>query len=100
MPISDEIKPLNGPMVKRIQRCAADTSSDWAGKITIFPPEARQLAELVDDVESLRGVWLTALAYYRSGGDVDDHNALMEAVQSHLECRVNRPYYSEGGEAR
>jgi hypothetical protein len=45
---------LNGPMLGRLRQCAADTSSNWAGKmISIYPPEARGLVELVDAVASL-----------------------------------------------
>lgn len=39
---------LNGPMVERLRRCAADTSGNWGGQITVYPPEARQLVELID----------------------------------------------------
>lgn len=39
---------LNGPMVERLRACAADTDPDWAGAITIYPPEARELVDLVD----------------------------------------------------
>ncbi len=42
---------LNGPMVARLRRCAADTSSNWDGAITIYPPEARELVALIDDTE-------------------------------------------------
>lgn len=39
---------LNGPMVDRLRKCAADTSPNWDGKITIYPPEARELVALID----------------------------------------------------
>lgn len=40
---------LNGPMVARLRQCAADTSPNWDGKITIYPPEARELVALIDE---------------------------------------------------
>jgi len=43
---------LNGPMVEKLRKCAADYSPDWSGKITVYPPEARQLVELIDAVET------------------------------------------------
>jgi hypothetical protein len=43
---------LNGPMVERLRKCAADTDPNWAGRITIYPPEARELVELIDRFES------------------------------------------------
>jgi hypothetical protein len=39
---------LNVPMVNKLRRCAADTSSNWDGQITIYPPEARGLTALID----------------------------------------------------
>lgn len=39
---------LNGPMVARLRTCAADTSPNWDGRITIYPPEARELVNLID----------------------------------------------------
>lgn len=47
--LSEQRPPqLNGPMVLRLRKCAADTSPNWDGKITIYPPEARQLIDLID----------------------------------------------------
>jgi len=46
-------RQLNGPMLARLRKCAADTSSSWDGKITIYPPEAQGLVALVAAVESL-----------------------------------------------
>ena len=43
-----EARRLNGPMVARLRKCAADTSANWDGKITIYPPEARELVALID----------------------------------------------------
>jgi hypothetical protein len=40
---------LNGPMVARLRKCAADTSANWDGRITIYPPEARELVGLIDE---------------------------------------------------
>ena len=54
---------LNGPMLGRLRQCAADTSSNWDGKITIYPPEARELVALIDSAgwvplaEVLAAVW-------------------------------------------
>lgn len=39
---------LNEPMVSRLRQCAADTSANWDGRITIYPTEARQLVDLID----------------------------------------------------
>lgn len=39
---------LNAPLVERLRACAADTSPDWAGRITIYPGEARLLVALID----------------------------------------------------
>jgi hypothetical protein len=47
-PVSEQVHRLNGPMLARLRECAADTSSNWDGKITIYPPEARELVSLVD----------------------------------------------------
>lgn len=44
---------LNGPMVDRIRRCAADTSPNWDGQITLHPPEFRGLVDLIDGVARL-----------------------------------------------
>ncbi len=49
---------LNGPMVAKLRRCAADTSPNWDGQIAIYPPEARELVALIDaastaDVEQI-----------------------------------------------
>lgn len=48
---AERAKPtrLNGPMVARLRKCAADTSPNWDGKILIYPPEARQLVGLIDE---------------------------------------------------
>lgn len=54
MPNSEESPRLNGPMVARLRGCAADTSSNWDGKITIYPPEARELVALIDAVRLAR----------------------------------------------
>ncbi len=39
---------MNIPMTDRLRQCASDTSSNWDRKITIHPPEARQLLDLID----------------------------------------------------
>lgn len=44
---------LNGPMVDRIRRCAADTSPNWDGHIRLYPPESRGLINLIDEVARL-----------------------------------------------
>lgn len=54
MPNSEREHRLNGPMEARLRQCAADTSSNWAGKITIYPTEARELVALIDDFRRLR----------------------------------------------
>lgn len=41
---------LNRPMVARLRRCAADTTPNWDGQITIYPPEARDLLALIDSL--------------------------------------------------
>jgi hypothetical protein len=53
VPISENLRLLNGPMVERLRKCAADTSSNWDGKIKIYPPEARQLVFLIDESREL-----------------------------------------------
>jgi hypothetical protein len=44
---------LNGPMLARLRQCAADTSANWNGKITVYPPEAQGLIALIDAVAGL-----------------------------------------------
>lgn len=44
------VATLNTAMLDRLRRCAADTSPNWEGSITIYPPEARELVDLVDAV--------------------------------------------------
>ncbi len=39
---------LNQPMMDRLRRCSWDRSPNWAGAITIYPPEARGLIDLID----------------------------------------------------
>lgn len=39
---------LNEPMVARLRACAADTSPNWDGAITVYPPEAAGLVTLID----------------------------------------------------
>jgi hypothetical protein len=46
----DGPRRLNGPMVARLRACAADTSPNWDGAVTVYPPEARDLVALIDDV--------------------------------------------------
>jgi hypothetical protein len=46
--VNADILRLNGPMVDRLRKCAADTDPNWAGRITIYPPEARELVALID----------------------------------------------------
>lgn len=43
---------LNKPMVARLRACAADTSSNWDGQITIYPLEARDLVALIDHLNT------------------------------------------------
>lgn len=47
-PVSEQVRHLNGPMLARLRACAADTSPNWDGKVTIYPPEARDLVSLID----------------------------------------------------
>jgi hypothetical protein len=47
-----QVDRLNGPMVARLRKCAADTSPNWDGKTTIYPPEARELVALIDGMAS------------------------------------------------
>lgn len=44
----DKARRLNQPMVERLRRCAADTRPDWAGAVTVYPPETRGLVALID----------------------------------------------------
>lgn len=44
---------LNQPMLNRLRKCAADTSPNWDGRITIYPNEARQLIALADAADAL-----------------------------------------------
>jgi hypothetical protein len=39
---------LNGPMVNRLRACAADTTPNWEGATTVYPPETRGLVALID----------------------------------------------------
>jgi hypothetical protein len=39
---------LNRPMLDRLRRCATDTSPNWDGACTIYPPDARGLVALID----------------------------------------------------
>jgi hypothetical protein len=45
---ADRARQLNGPMVARLRRCAADTSPNWDGAVTVYPPESRDLVALID----------------------------------------------------
>jgi hypothetical protein len=57
-----------------------------------FIAHARQdIPALLAEIDRLRNIEDAALDYYRSGGDVDDHNALMDAVRADLEQRDTRP---------
>jgi hypothetical protein len=47
-----------------------------------FTAHAREdVPALISEVQRLRRIEAAALAYYRSGGDVDDHNELMDVVR-------------------
>ena len=56
VPIHQKATRLNEPMVARLHKCAADTDPNWAGQITIYPPEARNLTALIAETAALRGV--------------------------------------------
>jgi hypothetical protein len=45
---SEQVRRLNGPMLARLRKCAADTSPNYDGRVTIYPPEARELISLID----------------------------------------------------
>lgn len=44
----EQVRHLNRPMVNRLRACAADTSPNWDGAVTIYPPGARGLVALID----------------------------------------------------
>lgn len=44
----DMARHLNGPMVARLRRCAADASPNWEHAATVYPPDARGLVALID----------------------------------------------------
>lgn len=44
---------LNRPMLDRLRKCAADTSPNWDGVVTVYPPETRGLVALIDAVGAL-----------------------------------------------
>lgn len=46
--IVDKARSLNRPMVHRLRSCAADTSPNWEGETTVYPPETRNLVRLLD----------------------------------------------------
>lgn len=46
--VVEQARRLNGPMVTRLRGCAADTSPNWAGAVTVYPPETRGLVALID----------------------------------------------------
>lgn len=50
MNIPERARRLNQPMLARLRQCAADTSPNWDGKITIYPNEAQGLVDLIDAV--------------------------------------------------
>lgn len=41
-------KGLNTPMLERLRRCAADTSSNWELQTRVYPPETLGLVALID----------------------------------------------------
>lgn len=44
----DQARHLNGPLLTKLRRCAADTSQNWDGAVTVYPQETRGLVALVD----------------------------------------------------
>lgn len=50
--LAEAARRLNVPMVAKLRKCAADTSSNWDGKVTVYPPEARALVALIDTAAS------------------------------------------------
>lgn len=43
-----KVEHLNQPMLTRLRKCAADTSPNWDGAVTLYPPETRGLVALID----------------------------------------------------
>lgn len=44
----DKARRLNQPMMQQLRSCAADTSSNWEGAVTVYPPSTRDLVALID----------------------------------------------------
>lgn len=49
------VEHLNRPMVDRLRRCAADTTPNWDGAVTVYPLETRGLVALIDAALALGG---------------------------------------------
>lgn len=68
--VIDLVRRLNRPMLTRLRDCAADTSPDWAGATTVYPPDARGLVALIDYL--LLGTPPATAAVDQKCGDPDD----------------------------
>ncbi len=106
---------LNGPMVARLRKCAAGTSPNWDEKITIYPPEARELIALIDEAPDLDQIGTQireALDIAYDDADRTPHRpigaatclvcdmALDHEVHEEQGGAVTRPSLSEGGADR
>jgi len=90
---------LNGPMVARLRRCAADVDPNWYGRVTIYPPEARELVALIDhsgvagepeattkglsDLIKAAFAWRDRIKSHPNNWADDEDFALIEAVDGH-----------------
>lgn len=87
-----QFERLNRPMVERLRQCAADTSPNWDGKVTVYPPEARELVALID---ALRTRW--QVCWYDT--DRNERSALFfgdedEAREAHRKA-IATPCFTE-----
>jgi hypothetical protein len=77
-------------MVARLRGCAADTSPNWDGRVTIYPPEARELVALIDaSASDDEGMPPIADHVFRTGGGT--YVAGIAAGMCAYDGRCNRP---------
>lgn len=88
MPNHQKATQLNGPMVARIEKCAADTSPNGDGKITIYPPEARGLTALIAETTALREIADEAAYYFGAQECVDGECDHLDDPEDSEPCPV------------
>ena len=92
---------LNGPMVERLRRCAADTSSNWDGAVTIYPPDARGLVALIDylrvDCKICQLYGYTCCSFCHPAGTCAAHHSGVGGHVTEPERRTPRDWLTESG---